>query len=494
MITETQERLPKIAARRDSLQSSLTDLGLRPLLLFRSRCELTEDGIDFLYPNIEAAMPAVLGDILKQSRGEKYLVRRVLEIKDNLINGLIKIDAYRLRQLPTNWAMVFQTFAENLQITSPRQIIRLINWDLPRREFAQTADFVRVGAVLTGLIEKEETKKRCSGAIAVIDENNIDWSILRRHDRLVDFQQLEANDGVISLRDLYRREISQVPLLSAEEERQLAQIMEVSKRRKMQLKANPVLALYPRELEEVADNERRAFGKLVEANLRWVVSVARKFEHRGLPLLDLIAEGNTGLMRAAEKFDWRKGYRFSTYGTWWIRQAIVRAIADQARIIRLPVYVHGVVSQISRVSERLEEDRGWLPTFEEIADELGMDSKDVESVVLQTRDALSLNTPVDENGEIELGDQIAGSGDTEAEGIKGVLKDEIREVLLTLSPKRRRVLQLRFGLEDGRARTLEETGAKMGLTRERVRQLENDGLARLRGHPETKNRLHDFLD
>jgi len=267
----------------------------------------------------------------------------------------------------------------------------------------------------------------------------------------------------------YLKAIGRVPLLNAHQEVELAKAIEAG---------DPAA--------------RRAF---TEANLRLVVSIARKYLGRGMSLPDLIQEGNLGLMRAVEKFDYRLGFKFSTYATWWIRQAISRAIADQARTIRMPVHIIELINQLRRVSLRLAQELGREPTDAELADQMGSTPERVRELVAFAQEPISLETPVGEEADTELGDMIAdGEARSPLEAASGaVLQVEVSDILDTLSARERRIIQLRFGLLDGNQLTLEEVGKRLGITRERVRQIEAKALRRLRHHSRSK-KLDDFLE
>jgi RNA polymerase primary sigma factor len=286
---------------------------------------------------------------------------------------------------------------------------------------------------------------------------------------------------------MYLREIGRVPLLSAEEEVRLARRME--RGRNEQLRSAAL-----RDYRIIEDGEE-AQRRLTEANLRLVVSVAKKYIGRGMSLLDLIQEGNIGLIRAVEKFDYTKGYKFSTYATWWIRQAITRAIADQARTIRIPVHMVETINRLIRISRRLLQDLGREPTSEEIAEQMEISPEKVREIIKVSQEPVSLETPIGEEDDSHLGDFIedhTALAPADAASHQ-LLKEQVEDVLDSLTERERKVLQLRFGLDDGRSRTLEEVGKEFHVTRERIRQIEAKALRKLR-HPSRSRKLKDYLD
>lgn len=313
-----------------------------------------------------------------------------------------------------------------------------------------------------------------------IQDNDMDDLIIGDDDDLnlseedeVDVENIDLSvpEGV-SIEDpvrMYLKEIGKVPLLSAEEEITLAQRME--------------------------EGDENAKKRLAEANLRLVVSIAKRYVGRGMLFLDLIQEGNLGLIKAVEKFDYRKGYKFSTYATWWIRQAITRAIADQARTIRIPVHMVETINKLIRVSRQLLQELGREPHPEEIAEEMNMSVERVREILKISQEPVSLETPIGEEEDSHLGDFIQDDNvPVPAEAAAAtLLKEQLGEVLNTLTDREQKVLRLRFGMNDGRARTLEEVGKEFDVTRERIRQIEAKALRKLR-HPSRSRKLRDYLD
>ena len=305
------------------------------------------------------------------------------------------------------------------------------------------------------------------------DDDVSDEEMLLEEEDEVEVEKIDLSvpDGV-SIEDpvrMYLKEIGKVPLLTAEEEIELAKRMELG--------------------------DQEAKKRLAEANLRLVVSIAKRYVGRGMLFLDLIQEGNLGLIKAVEKFDYRKGYKFSTYATWWIRQAITRAIADQARTIRIPVHMVETINKLIRVSRQLLQELGREPTPEEIAEEMDMPVERVREILKISQEPVSLETPIGEEEDSHLGDFIQDDNvpvPADAAAFT-LLKEQLEEVLGTLTEREQKVLTLRFGLEDGRARTLEEVGKEFNVTRERIRQIEAKALRKLR-HPSRSKKLRDFLD
>ncbi|MBI4036562.1 RNA polymerase sigma factor RpoD [Candidatus Daviesbacteria bacterium] len=266
----------------------------------------------------------------------------------------------------------------------------------------------------------------------------------------------------------YLRDIGRVALLTAQEEIDLAKRAE--------------------------KGDQRARDKLTSANLRLVVSIAKKYVGRGMSLLDLIEEGNIGLMRAVDKYDWRRGYKFSTYATWWIRQAITRAIADQARTIRIPVHMVETINRFNRIQRQLMQELGREPTPEEVAMVMGIEPQKAREIIKVSQEPTSLETPVGDEDDSRLGDFIQAQGLLpDEQATRELLKAHLDEVLDTLSPREKRVLQLRFGLDDGKQRTLEEVGREFGVTRERIRQIEAKAIRKLK-HPTRAKKLRDYLE
>ncbi|MGN0586523.1 MAG: RNA polymerase sigma factor RpoD [Oscillospiraceae bacterium] len=320
--------------------------------------------------------------------------------------------------------------------------------------------------------QMENFYENCSNMnIEIIDDFSLDTDLSMPMDGQDDLELALSTEG-IAIDDpvkIYLKEIGRVPLLSAEEEIELA--------------------------ERMAKGDKKAKKRLSEANLRLVVSIAKRYVGRGMQFLDLIQEGNLGLIKAVEKFDYTKGFKFSTYATWWIRQAITRAIADQARTIRIPVHMVETITKVKKVSSMLLHKNGHDASPEEIAAELDMEPERVREIMRIAQDPVSLETPIGEEEDSHLGDFIPDD-DAPAPADAAsliLLKEQLGEVLSTLTEREEKVLRLRFGLEDGRSRTLEEVGKEFNVTRERIRQIEAKALRKLR-HPSRSKKVKDFLD
>jgi RNA polymerase primary sigma factor len=300
-----------------------------------------------------------------------------------------------------------------------------------------------------------------------------------------------AADDTISL---YLKEMARVPLLTPEEETSLAKRLERGRRAQRRLERDGYEEEEAARLRREVVQGERARDHLIKANTRLVVSIAKKYMGQGVPFSDLIQEGNLGLMKAVEKFDYRRGYKFSTYATWWIRQAITRALADQGRTIRVPVHMSDRIRKLHQVSRQLEQVWGRKPTPEELAEEMGLEPSKVRWMLRVSRHPVSLERPVGEEEDSELGNFIE---DEDAPtppdaAYHHMLQEKLEDVLATLTPREARILRLRFGLQNGRSYTLEEVGKKFGLTRERIRQIEGQALRKLR-HPRRSRQLRDYL-
>lgn len=309
----------------------------------------------------------------------------------------------------------------------------------------------------------------------------------------IDLSAISTDDTV----GLYLKEMARVPLLTTEEEVDLAMRIErglEAEEELAKLNGNANARKQRSQLKHEIEDARAARDHLIKANTRLVVSIAKKYMSRGVPFLDLIQEGNLGLMKAVEKFDYHRGYRFSTYATWWIRQTITRAIADQGRTIRVPVHMSDRIRRLYKVARQMEQELGRKATPEEIGERLGVDERKVQWMMRVSWRPLSLETPVGEEEDSELGSFVEDetTPTPTQSAYQNLLRDKIEEVLSTLSPREARILRLRFGLHNGRPYTLEEVGQKFGLTRERIRQIEGKALRRLR-HPRRARQLRDYL-
>ena len=368
---------------------------------------------------------------------------------------------------------------ENTQAKFAEKIKELLNMAKKKKnvlEYQEISDFFADMPLKEEQMEKvlEYLDQNNVDVLRITDDDDVDdEEIILTDEDEVDVENIDLSvpEGV-SIEDpvrMYLKEIGKVPLLSAEEEIELAQRME--------------------------EGDQEAKKRLAEANLRLVVSIAKRYVGRGMLFLDLIQEGNLGLIKAVEKFDYRKGYKFSTYATWWIRQAITRAIADQARTIRIPVHMVETINKLIRVSRQLLQELGREPTPEEIAEEMNMPVDRVREILKISQEPVSLETPIGEEEDSHLGDFIQDDNvpvPSDAAAFT-LLKEQLVEVLGTLTEREQKVLRLRFGLDDGRARTLEEVGKEFNVTRERIRQIEAKALRKLR-HPSRSRKLKDYLD
>ncbi len=336
-------------------------------------------------------------------------------------------------------------------------------------------------------LEDESVEEPVEDELDIREEEESDES---KSLSLDDLANIDTDDTI----GLYLKEVSRVPLLNAEEEVDLAQRIERGRMAREELARGNVSPRRRHDLRRLIEDGWAAREHLITANSRLVISVAKKYMGRGVPFLDLIQEGNIGLIRATKKFDYRRGHKFSTYATWWIRQAVTRAIADQGRTIRVPVHMGDQINKLLRVQHQLTQRLGREPSVEELAEALDVPPRKVENMIQVARRPLSLETPTDDEEDSVLGDFIE---DDEAPppddtATYNLLKEHLEEVLNSLPPREVRILQLRYGLLDGQAYTLEEVGRKMGVTRERVRQIEAQALSRLR-HPTIRRKLRDYL-
>ncbi|MGC9467911.1 MAG: sigma-70 family RNA polymerase sigma factor [Anaerolineae bacterium] len=335
----------------------------------------------------------------------------------------------------------------------------------------------------------EKVPAELAKALSDVDEDDEDEEDERAEEDM--YRAIEVDDTI----GLYLKEIGKVPLLTAEEEVSLAKRMEAGKKAQAKLGAAKYTTEEKRrELELALEDGIRAREHLIRANSRLVISVAKKYIGRGVPFLDLIQEGNIGLIRASNKFDYKRGHKFSTYATWWIRQAVTRAIADQSRTIRVPVHMGDQINKMLRISHGLTQRLGRSPTPEELAAEMEIPVRKVEQMLDVARRPLSLEMPTDDEGDSTLGDFVedADSPAPPDRVSAMMLRDQLMDILVDLPPREVKILQMRYGLLDGQTYTLEQVGKKLGVTRERVRQIEAQALSRLR-HPAHARRLRDFL-
>jgi RNA polymerase primary sigma factor len=333
-----------------------------------------------------------------------------------------------------------------------------------------------------------------------LDEPTMDGVEEIPEEEIVDPTALSDSFGIDDPVRMYLKEIGKVNLLTPDEETQLAMDMSAGDAATQQLEelkksGDEIPADVEKELNKLIKKGDAAKQRLAEANLRLVVSIAKRYVGRGMQFLDLIQEGNLGLIKAVEKFDYTKGYKFSTYATWWIRQAITRAIADQARTIRIPVHMVETINKVIRVSRQLLQELGHDPSPEEISEEMNLPVDKVREILKIAQEPVSLETPIGEEEDSHLGDFIPDEDASEPSEAASftLLREQLKEVLKTLTPREEKVLKLRFGIEDGRTRTLEEVGKEFNVTRERIRQIEAKALRKLR-HPSRSKKLKDFLN
>ena len=375
---------------------------------------------------------------------------------------------------------------------------------------AQPAEVKSTDEILAELMEKaKKSGKISTGEIAALEEKGVDADAIAKF-----YDELEANkididissdDAVSILDDIDMPEIEELNEIEEVTEEEIADVKvddsySTDDPVRMFLKEIGKVPLLTAEEEvelaiRMSQGDEEAKRRMTEANLRLVVSIAKRYVGRGMLFLDLIQEGNLGLIKAVEKFDYTKGYKFSTYATWWIRQAITRAIADQARTIRIPVHMVETINKVIRVSRQLLQELGHDPSAEEIAEEMGMPVEKVREILKIAQEPVSLETPIGEEEDSHLGDFIPdedASEPSEAASFS-LLKEQLMEVLDTLTPREKKVLELRFGIVDGRTRTLEEVGKEFNVTRERIRQIEAKALRKLR-HPSRSKKLRDFLN
>ena len=421
----------------------------------------------------------------KKAEGEK----KYAKLPDKLVAGL---PAAAILQANEKVMDLFARGKKRGRLDSAEMMDVLDEIDLDNDQMEKIYDSLEVLSIEIGseediLPELPDDAEPPMSEIAEIEE-----------EELVDPNTLVDSFSIDDPVRMYLKEIGKVPLLSPEEEIALAQKMSSGNLAKEQLESMEGEELPAEELAQLkalVKEGEKAKQKLAEANLRLVVSIAKRYVGRGMLFLDLIQEGNLGLIKAVEKFDYTKGYKFSTYATWWIRQAITRAIADQARTIRIPVHMVETINKVIRVSRQLLQELGHDPSPEEISAEMNMPVDKVREILKIAQEPVSLETPIGEEEDSHLGDFIPDEGASEPSEAASftLLKEQLMDVLSTLTPREEKVLKLRFGIEDGRTRTLEEVGKEFNVTRERIRQIEAKALRKLR-HPSRSKKLKDFLN
>jgi len=341
----------------------------------------------------------------------------------------------------------------------------------------------------------DETPPRGAQREVVVEDDDVERLLTRRRRRRGQKRAAKGDGGTSDTVRLYLREIGQVDLLTTEDERRLAQLIEEGQLAAAQIDEGVADQTNERMLLRAVQRGERAKSELTQANLRLVVSIAKRYSGRGMQLLDLIQEGNLGLMRAVDKFDHTKGFKFSTYATWWIRQAITRSIADQARTIRIPVHMVEHMNRLTRVRRQMHQELEREPTVDELAAKLQMEPDKVRDLLRYALDPLSLDSPVGEEDESNLGDFIEDAnvdGPADA-ATRAMLHEAVEQVLGELSEREQEIVRMRFGLDGAQAKTLEEVGREFGVTRERIRQIEAKTLAKLR-HPQRSQKLREFLE
>ncbi len=344
-------------------------------------------------------------------------------------------------------------------------------------------------------VDEDDTPSAGAPRSVVLDDEDVERLLTRRRRRRGQKRAVRVEGGTSDTVRLYLREIGLVDLLSTEDERRLAQLIEQGHVAAQRLDEGLADPAEQRTLERAVLRGERAKSELTQANLRLVVSIAKRYSGRGMQLLDLIQEGNLGLMRAVDKFDHTKGFKFSTYATWWIRQAITRSIADQARTIRIPVHMVEHMNRLTRMRRQMHQELEREPTVEELAAKLQMEPERVRDLLRISQDPLSLDSPVGEEDESNLADfiedaNVDGPADAAA---RAMLHEAVEQVLGELTEREQEIVRMRFGLDGGQAKTLEEVGKAFGVTRERIRQIEAKTLAKLR-HPQRSQRLREFLE
>jgi len=353
----------------------------------------------------------------------------------------------------------------------------------------------RLGIVVDETVHIDEDATPYLGTRRVVSDEEVERLLSRRRRGRTQRRTAAGDAGTADTVRLYLREIGQVDLLDVDDERRLAQLIEEGQSAAIRIDGGVLDESEQRLLIRAVERGERAKSELTQANLRLVVSIAKRYSGRGMQLLDLIQEGNLGLMRAVDKFDHTKGFKFSTYATWWIRQAITRAIADQARTIRIPVHMVEHMNRLTRVRRQMHQELEREPTVDELSAKLQMEPEKIRDLLRYALDPLSLDSPVGEEDESNLGDFIEDAnvdGPADA-ATRKILREAVEEVLGELSEREQEIVRARFGLDGERARTLEEVGKELGVTRERIRQIEAKTLAKLR-HPQRSQRLREFLE